>query len=70
MHQNERKATEFVRSPRLSVFCAFCSLTCRDADKQVGQVGVERMNVAQRLGPHHHAGEGHMWKDGCVFSSR
>lgn len=33
-------------------------------------MGVERMNVAQRLGPYRHAGEGHTWIDGCVFSSR
>lgn len=33
-------------------------------------MGVERMNVAQRLGPYQRAGEGHTWIDGCVFSSR
>lgn len=33
-------------------------------------MGVERMNVAQRLGPNRHAGGGHTWIDGCVFSSR
>lgn len=51
-------------------FPACCSLTCWDAHEQVGHVGVERVNVAQRLGAYHHAGEGHIWIDGCVFSSR
>lgn len=31
-------------------------------------MGVERMNVAERLGPKRHAGEGHIWTGGSVFS--
>lgn len=44
----------FIPSP------AVRSLTCWDADEQVGQGGVVGVDVVQRLGPDHHTGEGHM----------
>lgn len=45
-------------------------LTCWHTDEQVRQRGVVRMDVAQRLWPNHHTGEGYMlWTGASVFAS-